>query len=177
MKKIFLWMIFSISFISTSLAGDLNLKEDEAAIKINDWVVLVSVKRKEALAFHREKNKPNANPMLDISCFLPNHTGNGFEMALANDEGYKTKHSDSVDVMVSVDDNPAMGSLWFPAGTRLESVKPRSLIKEMMNSKEFHIRFREISGLNEYSYKLEGLVKVIQTMEQVCGYNYDGSEN
>jgi hypothetical protein len=42
--------------------------------------------------------------------------------------------------------------------------------------KKLHLRFRDLGGLKEYSYELQDLEKVIQIMEQVCGYKYDGSE-
>ena len=149
--------------------------ENEKWLKHGNWCVILNTEQKGALAFASKKHKPMESPYLDITCYHLSDDGHGFDMALKQDNGFNTKDPLSVNVFISIDDGTIMEREWFPANDRLESVQPRALIKEMISSSVFNIKFRDKSGLKEYSYELNGLGDVIKWMESVCGYKFDGS--
>jgi hypothetical protein len=132
--RIILVVIIYVLLHGSSVADEVS--DDRTVSKVENWTLIQIEKKKASVALREEKSKPKENPLLTISCYLQYHRGDGFDLLLQNDNDFKTKDPDAVDVMVSVDDSPAIGDMWFPNGSKLETVKPRSLIKKMISGKK-----------------------------------------
>jgi len=171
--------VLLIYFVFTNVAISTDSKitppENQLWLKDGTWAVILDSDQKAAVAFSPAKNKSKKNPYLDIWCSLSTDDDSGFDMYLKSHKGFKTKDPLVVNVMLAIDDTPGREHEWFPADNRLESVQPRALIKDMLSSKEFNIRFRDKEGLREYTFELDGLKKIIPIMEEFCGYKVDGS--
>ena len=142
--------------------------------KFNNWIVTIDNEQKYSMLHGIDKSDTEVKyPQLLLWCANAWRDKKEYKMGLLSNGVIDVENPDSIDVMISVDNNPKFNDGWYEEQHILFTPISRVHIKSMLNGNELHVQLRDKHKLHKYTYPLADFEEALQLMSQVCMYQFE----